>query len=124
VASVRGATAMRRSVVVGVLVTVVALSSACASGLDKPAPGTSAGNVGPATTPVLATNDCTDVVAASKASGRLGPPASEGGILPADAHPASLLQCKFDIRAIPDQGQWAVIDTVRSTPRSTPSSVL
>jgi hypothetical protein len=110
-----GATAMRRSVLAGVLVTVVALSSACASGLNTTAPGTGAGNAGPATTPVPAKNDCTDVVAAYKSSPGLGPAASPGGILPADAHPVSLLQCKFGIRDIPDQGQWAVIDTVRST---------
>jgi hypothetical protein len=112
---------MRRGMLAGVLVTVVALSSACASGLDKTAPGPGAGNAAPRTapmqvapTPVLAKNDCTDVVAASKSSPAF-PPSSEGGILPADAHPVSLLRCEPETRAIPDQGQWTVIDTVRST---------
>jgi hypothetical protein len=63
----------------------------------------------------LAKNDCTDVVAAAKSSAAFPASSPQGGVLPADAHPASLLQCKFDTRAIPDQGQWTVVDTVRST---------
>jgi hypothetical protein len=67
-------------------------------------------------TPFLAKNDCTDVIAASKSSPGLGPPQGlQGGILPPDAHPVSLLQCKYEFRTIPGKGQWAVIDTVRST---------
>jgi hypothetical protein len=97
----------------GVLATVVALASACASVLPTTAPGTNPMRVVP--TPVLAKNDCTDVVAASKFSAGLGSQGLQGGILPADAHPVSVLQCKSDTRAIPDQGQWTVIDTVRST---------
>jgi hypothetical protein len=97
----------------GVLVTVVALSSACASGVVKTAPGSDPMRVIP--TPVLAKNDCTDVVAASKSPPGLGNLGSGGGVLPADAHPVSLLQCKSELREIPDQGQWSVIDTLRST---------
>jgi hypothetical protein len=107
------ATAMRRGMLAGVLVTVVALSSACASGLAKTAPGTNPMRV--VSTPVLAKNDCTDVVAASKAFPAFPPSSPQGGILPPDAHPVSLLRCEPETRAIPDQGQWTVIDTVRST---------
>lgn len=64
--------------------------------------------------PVSAKNDCTDFAAAVRVNtgqGRYPTP----GDLPAQSHPTSLLRCVETSQDIPGQGQWWVVNTVRST---------
>jgi hypothetical protein len=76
------------------------------------------GRPGGATTqpspPVQAKNDCTDFAASVKSGHIDSAPPAVGG-LPADAHPVSLLKCVQDNQDVPGQGQWLVVNTVRST---------
>ncbi|WP_370350932.1 hypothetical protein [Catenulispora sp. EB89] len=63
--------------------------------------------------PVKTKNDCTDYVAqiTSAANG----PSPKIGLLPASAHPVALLECVQDFQDVPGQGQFSVVNTVRST---------
>jgi hypothetical protein len=75
------------------------------------------GHVVPAAThlpPVSAKNDCIDFAAAVRANTNQGRYPTPGD-LPAQAHPASLLRCVEAPQDIPGQGQWWVVNTVRST---------
>ncbi|WP_194908606.1 hypothetical protein [Catenulispora rubra] len=109
---------MRRTVLAGVGVVVSALVvSGCAS---RPVgsgsgPGLAVSTVSTSNTfaPVTTKNDCTDYVAQIK-SGYTGP-APKIGPLPASAHPVSLLECVQDFQDVAGQGQFSVVNTVRST---------
>lgn len=104
---------MRRTVLTAVIVTAL-LAGGCASKQD----GKSSGAVRPTSpppAPVLTKNDCSDLTTAVKTTDRLFQPPPAAGSLPADAHPVSLLQCTTTTQDVPGQGQWSVIDTVRST---------
>ena len=106
---------MRRTVLAGVVLATV-LVGGCASRSSGPSSGP--GKAVPATTqpsaPVKTKNDCTDF-AASIASGRIGGSPSAVGGLPADAHPVSLLKCVQDDQNVAGQGEWIVVNTIRST---------
>jgi hypothetical protein len=59
-------------------------------------------------------NDCTDYTS-SITSGDFAGSQSAPGVLPADAHPTSLLECTMATQDVPGQGQWQVVNTIRST---------
>ena len=108
---------MGRTVLAGVGVFMAALiAGGCAS---KPvASGTSPGQ-GALTTsslsaPVKAKNDCTEFTTQVESPTYTGSRPT-GGRLPDSAHPVSLLQCVQTYQDVPGQGQWEVVNTVRST---------
>ena len=105
---------MRRMILAGAVVATL-LFSGCAS---KSAGARSGGSPGSATTqpsaPVPAKNDCSDFTASIKSGQTSSAPPAVGG-LPAGAHPVSLLKCVEENQDVPGQGQWQVVDTVRST---------
>lgn len=107
---------MRRTVLAGVGVVVSALvASGCAS---KPvASGSGPGQAGTPNTfaPVTTKNDCTDYVAQLKAGYTGAATSPKIGRLPASAHPVSLLECVQDFQDVAGQGQFSVVNTVRST---------
>ncbi|WP_344662762.1 hypothetical protein [Catenulispora subtropica] len=106
---------MKRTVLAS-FVTVTLMVGGCASKGGASADG--AGPGAPITglpAPVPTKNDCADFTASIKAGGAGGASQAAPGALPADAHPVSLLECVMSMRDVPGQGQWRVVDTVRST---------
>ena len=112
---------MRRTVLAGVGVGVVALALAAAGCASKPE--TSGADAGQAVTtsgsgipssPVKTKNDCSEFTSQLKSSGYANVRPSAGR-LPDSAHPVALLECRENIQDVPGQGQWQVVNTVRST---------
>ncbi|MEY9859820.1 hypothetical protein ABH935_005453 [Catenulispora sp. GAS73] len=91
------------------------MASGCAGTPVGPGAGTGQGvpSSGSAT-PVQTMNDCADFASSVK-SGIYEGTQSAAGVLPADAHPISLLECVMANQDVPGQGQWQVVNTVRST---------
>ncbi len=104
---------MRRTVLAGV-VMVTLMASGCASRLvgSDTGPGQGVPTSGPSTS-VQTKNDCTNFTSSVK-SGNFEGTQSTAGLLPADAHPISLLECVLANQDVPGQGQWQVVNTVRS----------
>ncbi|NUP51175.1 MAG: hypothetical protein HOW97_28265 [Catenulispora sp.] len=103
---------MRRTVLTAVIVAAL-LAGGCASKPDSKSSG-AVRPTSPPPAPVPAKNDCSELAAAAKSGGLYQPPPATGS-LPADARPVSLLQCTTTVQGAPDQGQWSVVQTVRST---------
>jgi hypothetical protein len=68
----------------------------------------------PRLVPAPTKNDCADFTASVKAGTVQGRYPMTGD-LPPGAHPVSLLECVDASQDAPGQGQWRVVDTVRST---------
>jgi outer membrane murein-binding lipoprotein Lpp len=108
-----GAT-MRRMVLASVVLATL-LVGGCASKSSGAGAGASPGGASTQPSPpVQAKNDCTDFAASVKSGHTDAAPPADGG-LPAGAHPVSLLKCVEDNQDVPGQGQWLVVNTVRST---------
>lgn len=103
---------MRRTVLAGVAVATVAtvLVGGCASRSSAGAGGSTT----QPSPPVPAKNDCSDFAAPIRAGSGMATPPAVGG-LRAGAHPVSLLKCVQETQDVPGQGQWLVVNTVRST---------
>jgi hypothetical protein len=107
---------MRRTVLAGIGVVVSALiAGGCAS---KPVasdagPGRAVTTSSTQSAPLKTKNDCTEFASQIKTS--YTGTSTNIGRLPATAHPVSLLECVQDFQNIPGQGQWVVVNTVRST---------
>lgn len=108
---------MRRTVqAAAVMATLLAIFMAggCASGESSAHGRGHTRMTTPPSAPVPAKNDCIDFAASVRAGtgeGRYPQP----GDLPFEAHPTSLLQCVEAVQDVPGQGQWEVVNTVRST---------
>lgn len=96
---------------------VTLMASGCAS---KPAgAGAGTGSMSGAENtlrhePLRAKNDCADFTASVKA-GTVQGRYPTAGDLPPEAHPVSLLECAEAGQDVPGQGQWQVVNTIRST---------
>jgi hypothetical protein len=105
---------MRRTVLAGVVAATL-VAGGCASKVAGPEAGSGrTGLITGSSASAETTNDCADFAASTK-SGSSGSTQSAAGRLPADVHPVSLLECVMAVRDVPGQGQWQVVDTVRST---------
>ncbi|NUR30727.1 MAG: hypothetical protein HOV83_33565 [Catenulispora sp.] len=106
---------MKRTVLAS-LVTAVLAVGGCATASAPDGPGSGADQpTRPVLRPVPAKNDCADYTASVASSGPGAATQPAFGLLPADAHPVSLLRCVTASRDVPGQGQWLVVDTVRSS---------
>lgn len=109
---------MRRAVLAGA-VAVTLLAGGCAS--TRANPGDTAKGVHTVPSPtgppgsVLVANDCSDFAATARTAGFGAMTQAPGGGLPAGVHPVSLLKCSLDAQNVPNQGQWLVVTTIRST---------